>query len=124
MLKPVATAPDFALDVKAVRAACGHKTRAVLINSPNNPTGRVYPAETLASLAEVLAEQSRWHGRGIYLIADEPYRRIVYDGVKVPSAFTVYASTMVVCSYSKELSLAGERIGFLIVNPRAARSRS
>jgi aspartate aminotransferase len=116
-LKPVAATEDFDLDLGAIEAAIGEQSRAVLINSPNNPTGRVYSAESLAALGELLAEKSREAGRIIYLVSDEPYRKIVYDGVEVPSVLSAYQNTIVASSYSKELSLAGERIGYLAVNP-------
>ena len=117
VLRPVRTTEDFGLDLEAIEAAIGPKTRAVLINSPNNPTGRVYSDESLESLGKLLAKASRAAGRIIYLVSDEPYRRIVYDGVQVPSVFGVYGNTIVTSSYSKELSLAGERIGYLAANP-------
>ena len=117
ILRPVPTTDDFGLDLEAIEAALGPKTRAVLINSPNNPTGRVYSAESLALLGELLRAKSREAGRIIYLVSDEPYRKIVYDGVEVPSVLGAYENTIVVSSYSKELSLAGERIGYLAAGP-------
>ena len=115
--KPVTASADFDLDLGAVEAAIGEKTRAVLINSPNNPTGRVYPRETLAALGELLKAKSAALGRTVYLLSDEPYRRIVYDGVVVPPVFQAYQNSIIVSSYSKELSLAGERIGYLVAHP-------
>jgi aspartate aminotransferase len=117
VLRPVRTTEDFGLDLEAIEAAIGPKTRAVLINSPNNPTGRVYSQESVAGLGQLLARRSRETGRLIYLISDEPYRKIVYDGVEVPSVLRAYENAVVVSSYSKELSLAGERIGYLAANP-------
>jgi aspartate aminotransferase len=90
----------------------------MLINSPNNPTGAVYSAEELADLAQVLDRASQKFGRRIYLVSDEPYRKIIYEG-SVPSVFQAYPHSIVVSSYSKELSLAGERIGYLAVHPGA-----
>ncbi|MFP3927535.1 MAG: pyridoxal phosphate-dependent aminotransferase [Desulfobacteraceae bacterium] len=116
----VRTAPDFSLDLGAIEEAVGEKTRAVLINSPNNPTGRVYPEEQLRELGRMLEEKSKRKGDVIYLISDEPYRKIVYDGVVVPSVFAVYPETFVVTSFSKDLSLPGERIGYAAVNPEMA----
>ncbi len=113
----VRTAPDFSLDLEAVEEAVSGKTRAVLINSPNNPTGRVYPREQLRELGRMLEDKSRALGDVIYLISDEPYRKIVYDGVVVPSVFEVYPESFVVTSFSKDLSLPGERIGYAAVNP-------
>ncbi len=115
------TAPTdagFHLDPASIENAITDKTRVVLINSPNNPTGAVYSAEELAGLAEVLESAGRRFGKRIYLVSDEPYRKIVYD-VNVPSVFQAYPHTILVSSYSKELSLAGERIGYLAVHPEA-----
>jgi aspartate aminotransferase len=113
LLKIVPTDAEFNLDLAAVEAALNDKTKAVLINSPNNPTGQVYSAETLAALGRLLDQQ----GRTIYLIADEPYRKIVYDGLIVPSIMAASCNAIVVSSYSKDLSLPGERIGYVAVHP-------
>jgi aspartate aminotransferase len=113
----VQTHDDFSLDLSAIREAISEKTKIVLINSPNNPTGRVYDNASIQGLSEILDVKSRTYGRNIYLISDEPYRDIVYDGVEVPSTLKVYRNSMTVSSYSKTLSLAGERIGYLAVNP-------
>ncbi len=112
--------PGFTLDVDALGRAIGAATRAVLINSPNNPTGAVYPEEAIAALGALLRAKSREFGRTIYLVADEPYRKIVYDGVRVPPIFPHYEHSLIANSWSKELSLAGERIGYCALNPRAA----
>jgi len=117
-IKTAPTKGDFHLDNAAVESAITDKTRVMLINSPNNPTGAVYSAEELAELGRVLEAASQKYGRRIYLVADEPYRKIVYD-VEVPSIFQAYAHSIIVTSYSKELSLAGERIGFLAISPDA-----
>ena len=93
------------------------KTRAVLINSPNNPTGKVYGEGELNRLSDILSNYSKHFGQPIYLISDEPYRKIVYDGVTVPSVFDTYDESFVVTSFSKDLSLPGERIGYLAANP-------
>lgn len=119
VLKTVPTGPNFELDPAAVAAAITPKTRAVLINSPHNPTGVVYTKEQLDGLAKVLEEAKEKHGQRIYLVSDEPYRKIIYDGVEVPSVFQAYPHSFVVTSYSKDLSLAGERIGFVALNPGA-----
>jgi aspartate aminotransferase len=100
-----------------VAARITERTRAVIVNSPNNPTGAVYPAEVLAELAEVLRAASQKNGRTVYLIADEPYREIAYAGVEVPWIPSIYADTLVCYSYSKSLSLPGERIGYVLVPP-------
>jgi aspartate aminotransferase len=108
---------DFSLNLDAISKAVSEKTRAVLINSPNNPTGRIYKAEELAGLAEILTHYSAKFGEPIYLISDEPYRKIVYDGMAVPSVFDAYRESFVVTSFSKDLSLPGERIGYAAANP-------
>jgi aspartate aminotransferase len=116
--------PDFNLDVDAIKAKLSPKTAAVIINSPHNPTGRVYPAETIARLAEVMKE----HGQNCdgkcrrmpYLVSDEPYRELVYEGTTVPPVLSAYRESIVVSSYSKNLSLPGERIGYIAVGPEIA----
>lgn len=118
VLRQAETTESFDLDVEAIEAALTPKTRAVLINSPNNPTGRVYGPETLRSLAAVLEAKQKETGRTIYLISDEPYRKIVYGGVEVPPVMNFYSNTLVVSSYSKDLSLAGERIGYIAAHPQ------
>jgi len=117
VLKTVASLADFDLDLDAIGAAITSKTRAVLVNSPNNPTGRVYSAETLAALGRLLERKTKENGRVIYLVSDEPYRRIVFDGVQVAPAMSAYQNTIVASSYSKELSIPGERIGYIAANP-------
>jgi len=117
-LKTAATLPDFHLDLDAIKGAITKNTRVMLINSPNNPTGVVYTKKELTALGNLLEEASQKFGKRIYLISDEPYRKIVY-GVEVPSVFDVYPHTIMLTSYSKELSLAGERIGYLAINPKA-----
>ena len=118
ILKTAPTDNNFHLDTAAIESAITEKTRLMLINSPNNPTGAVYSAEELADLAQVLDRASQKFGRRIYLVSDEPYRKIIYEG-SVPSVFQAYPHSIVVSSYSKELSLAGERIGYLAVHPDA-----
>ena len=118
-LKTVATKPDFQLDLEALSEAINKKTKAVLINSPNNPTGQVYPEDDLVALGELLEKKGKEYNRTIYLISDEPYRKIVYDGVQVPSIFTSYKNSIIGTSYSKDISIPGERIGFIAVNPAA-----
>jgi aspartate aminotransferase len=120
ILKTVPTKPDFSLDINAISSAINNKTKAVLINSPNNPTGRIYGKESLIELGTILNDKSGKTGRTIYLISDEPYRKIVYDGVKVPSIFNCYRESIIATSYSKDISIPGERIGYIAVNPMAA----
>jgi aspartate aminotransferase len=118
--RPVKTKEDFSLDLNTIESAISLKTKAILINSPNNPTGRVYDKNTITSLALLLENKTRELGKEIYLISDEPYSKIVYDGVSVPSILQHYANSILVTSYSKDLSLPGERLGFIVVNPTAA----
>jgi len=111
--------PDFNLDVQAIKEKLSPQTAAVLINSPHNPTGRVYPAETIALLAGALEEYGKKSGRKPYLVSDEPYREIAYDGIEVPPVLCRYSESIVVSSYSKSLSLPGERIGYIAVGKDA-----
>lgn len=120
VLTLVPARPDFDLDLEAIKAAIGPRTRAVLVNSPNNPTGRIYPETTVRALGELLRRRSGELGRIVYLVSDEPYRRIVYDGAAVASVMAAYENTIIASSYSKELSLAGERIGYVATNPAIA----
>ena len=109
--------PGFSLDPKAIAAKMTPDTRAVLLNSPHNPTGVIYAAEQLAVLGRLLAEAGAHWGRPIFLIADEPYRKLAYDGRRVPSVFPAHPYSIAVHSHSKDLSIPGERIGYLAVNP-------
>ncbi len=112
--------PDtFQIDFSALEGAISPKTAAVLVNSPNNPSGVVYGRETVEKLAALLAEKSAEYGHTIYLISDEPYRELVYGGVEVPYLPAYYKDTLVCYSYSKSLSLPGERIGYIFVSPQA-----
>lgn len=117
VMKAVSTRPDFSLDIEVIQSAISPKTKAILINSPNNPTGRIYDEQSLQSLGALLTRMSAHFGKIIYLISDEPYRRIAFDYVKVPSILRIYPHSFVVTSYSKDLCLPGERIGFIAVNP-------
>ncbi len=108
---------DFSLNLDAIRQAVNEKTRAVLINSPNNPTGKVFDEASIRGLGAILAEKEKELGRAIYLISDEPYSEIVYDGLTVPSVMKAYPRTLIASSYSKSLSLPGERIGYIAANP-------
>lgn len=107
----------FQINFEAFAQMLNEKTAAVLINTPNNPSGAVYSAETLTRLAAVLTEKSREYGHDIFLISDEPYREIVFDGKQQPYVSKYYANTIACYSFSKALSLPGERIGYLAVNP-------
>lgn len=105
----------FQISLDILEAHLTSHTQAVLVNSPNNPTGVVYSRQTLEGLAELLRRKSTQFGHPIYLIADEPYRELVYDGVEVPFLPTIYPNTLVCYSYSKSLSLPGERLGYVLV---------
>ncbi|MEA3471026.1 MAG: pyridoxal phosphate-dependent aminotransferase, partial [Thermodesulfobacteriota bacterium] len=118
--KLVETKDDFSLDLEAIRNAITDKTKVILINSPNNPTGKVYDEKSVTGLAKILEEKSIEIGQEIYLISDEPYRDIVFDGVKVPSVLKIYRNSIIATSYSKSISIPGERIGFLAINPEIA----
>ena len=118
-LKTVKTRPDFTLNIDAIQKAITDKVKAIIINSPNNPTGQVYSEDSLKELGNLLADKSAQFGRTIYLVSDEPYRKIVYDGTAVPGIFPCYKDSILTTSYSKDLSIPGERIGFIAVNPAA-----
>jgi aspartate aminotransferase len=107
----------FQIDPDAIEEAINKKTRAIIICSPNNPTGVIYPPERLQALGEVLMRKEKELGRQIYVISDEPYARISYDGKHVPSIFRYVKNSIIVTSHSKDLALPGERIGYLAANP-------
>lgn len=114
----IAIAPDtatFQPDLKALEKAVTPKTKAVIINSPNNPTGVVYSEQTIIALSRLLEQKQRELGTSIYLISDEPYRELAYDGVQVPYLTKYYRNTIVGYSFSKSLSLPGDRIGYLVM---------
>ncbi|HYS43037.1 MAG TPA: pyridoxal phosphate-dependent aminotransferase [Geobacteraceae bacterium] len=108
----------FQLDLDAIEAAISGKTRAIIINTPNNPTGASYHEESLRSLGAIVQRKERELGRQIYVISDEPYARIAYDGNRIPHIFTCVDNSVIVTSHSKDLALPGERIGYLAANPR------
>lgn len=116
----VETDEHFQLDLNRLEKALGPRTRAVIINSPNNPTGQIYGAEALKELGRFLTHHAGRHGRPVYLVADEPYRRLVYDDQNLPSIFAAYPDTLLATSFSKDLSIPGERLGYAAVSPRAA----
>lgn len=111
--------PDFQIDMEALEALLTENTQAVIVNSPNNPSGVVYSRETLQKLGALLERKSREYGHPIYLVSDEPYRELVYDGTEVPFVPAIYRDTIVCYSYSKSLSLPGERIGYIYVPQKA-----
>ncbi len=108
----------FQLDIEAIDRAITARTRAIIICSPNNPTGVIYPAESLERLGALLKRKFEQTGHLIYVISDEPYARIAFEGKQVPNIFPLVESSVIVTSHSKDLALPGERIGFLAANPR------
>ena len=116
--------PDFQINMTALESALTPDTAAVIVNSPNNPSGTVYTEQTLRELAGLLTEKSRQFGHPIYIVADEPYRELVYDGITVPFIPNIYPDTVVCYSYSKSLSLPGERIGYIYIPQQAADSKA
>ena len=116
--------PDFQIRLEAVEEMVNDHTVALILNSPNNPAGTVYTRETLTALAALLTRKSQELGHPIYIVADEPYRELAYDGVEVPFIPTIYKDTIVCYSYSKSLSLPGQRIGYVYVPRAAADSRA
>ena len=115
---------DFQIDFEALEKAISAHTKGVIINSPNNPSGAVYSKETIQKLAALLTKKSEENGTPIFILADEPYREIAYDGVEVPYVTKYYANTLVCYSYSKSLSLPGERIGYVIVPDEVTESKT
>ena len=114
----VEVAPDtntFQLNLSDFEKKLSEKTKAVIINNPHNPTGVVYREETIRALTEILKEKQKEYGHAIYLLSDEPYRELAFDGAVVPFVTKYYDNTMVVYSYSKSLSLPGERIGYVVI---------
>lgn len=109
--------PDFRIDFDKLSEAINEKTAAVIINSPNNPSGAVFSEESIRKLGEVLSAAEEKFNRKIYLISDEPYRELVYGGTKVPFVTKYYRDTVICYSWSKSLSLPGERIGYILVSP-------
>lgn len=117
-LKVAPTNDDFTLDLDAIDQAINSKTRAIIINTPNNPTGVVYSARELEELGTLLAQREKELNRTIYVLSDEPYAKIAYDGIKVPSIFKHIKHAILITSHSKDLALPGERIGYTAVSPQ------
>jgi aspartate aminotransferase len=122
VVKLVETTNDFHLDLDAIEKAVTHRTKAIIVNSPNNPTGAVYHEEELKGLASLLSRK-RQEGYPVYIVSDEAYRKILYDGISLPDAFNLYDETISVFSHSKDLGLAGERIGYIAISPRIAETK-
>ncbi len=114
---------DFQIDPDVFSAAVNKNTKAVIINSPNNPTGVVFSEETIKNISDILCEKQKEYGSDIYIIADEPYRELVYEA-EVPYIPNYYSNTIVCYSYSKSLSLPGDRIGYVFVSPKTANAES
>ena len=114
----VETDSEFNIDIDAVEKALKPGVKAMIVNTPNNPTGRVYPRDTLMALGRLVDRKSEEFGHPIYIISDEPYKRIVYGDVDVTSLFDISPNTIICTSYSKELCIPGERLGYIAVNPR------
>ena len=113
----VSVTDDYDLDVERLAAAVNERTRLVIVNTPNNPTGRIYPASTLGALADLLTEASSRHGRPIFLLSDEPYSRLVFSDADFVSPSSVYPRTLISYSYGKILLTPGQRIGWLAMSP-------
>ena len=116
----VPTHENFSLNFDALRKALTPKTKAVIINSPNNPTGVVYSREMLTELADTLRQHTSDTGNPVYLISDDPYKKIVFDGVETPNILELYENSIYITSHSKDLALPGERIGYVAVHPKCA----
>jgi len=118
VFKEAPTKDDFQLDLEAIESAVGPKTKAIIVNTPNNPTGVIYDAGSLDRLGILLKKKEAEFSSEIYVISDEPYAKISYDGITVPSIFKSIDNSIVVTSHSKDLALPGERIGYLAVSPK------
>ena len=113
----VNTGDRFQIDLPAIEQAITPRTRAIIVNSPNNPSGAVYSAEEISGLAQLLNLKQREYGTEIFLISDEPYKRIVFDGLEFPQLLPAYDNSVIVTSHAKDLALPGERIGYIAINP-------
>jgi len=123
VVEVAADTETFQIDLEKLERAITPKTKAIIINTPNNPSGVVYSEDTIKSISDLLKTKSEEHGNLIYLISDEPYREIVYDGIEVPFVPNSYGNTIVCYSYSKSLSLPGERIGYIMVPDSVVNAR-
>ncbi len=123
MVKVMPNLSDFQLDLDAIKDAITPNTKAILVNSPNNPSGVVYTADSLTALSALLTQKAEEYGHPIYLISDEPYREIVFQGYQVPWIPHLYRDTIVCYSFSKSLSLPGERIGYVLVPDQVTDSK-
>jgi len=120
VVKPLPTDDNFIPRLDAFEAGIGPRTKAVLINSPNNPTGVVYSAETMRRMGEILRKKETEYGTEIFIVSDEPYKKIIYDGTKYPSPLNFHRHSIIATSHSKDLSIAGERIGYVALHPESS----
>ncbi len=116
----VETGSDFNIDLGKLEESINGKTKSVIINSPNNPTGKVYDKDTLQALGRFLEKKERELNIDIYLISDDTYKKIIYDDVKFPDIFEIYKNSIIVYSHSKDLAIPGERIGYIAINPECS----
>lgn len=119
----VKTNDDFSINYENIKAVLNEKTAAIIINSPNNPTGRIYSQEEIHNLAQLFIDSESKINRLPYIICDEPYRAITYDGKKVATIFNEYKNSIIVTSFAKNLSIPGERIGYICINPLCSESK-
>ena len=117
----VPTGPGFVLDLEAIEAGLTERTKAIILNSPNNPSGVVYPKDQLQALGDLLRHRQNKTGQEIYLLCDEPYKKHLYDGARFPHVFPLVDNALIATSHSKDLCLGGERIGYLAASPGCAR---
>jgi aspartate aminotransferase len=117
VVKLVPTDEHFMPQLDELEAAIGPRTKAMLINSPNNPTGVVYSEDLMRRMAEILRKKEAEYGTEIFIVSDEPYKKIIYDGLKYPSPLNAHRHTIIATSHSKDLSLPGERIGYVALHP-------
>ena len=117
VVKPVPTDEHFLPDLAALEAAITPRTKALLINSPNNPTGVVYEADLMQQMADILRKKEKEYGTEIFIVSDEPYKKIIYDGLKYPSPLNFHRHSIIATSHSKDLSIPGERIGYVALHP-------
>jgi aspartate aminotransferase len=117
VVKPVPTGDDFMPRLDTLEAAIGPRTKALLIDSPNNPTGVVYSADLMTQIGELLRKKEAEYGTEIFIVSDEPYKKIIYDGLKYPSPLNFHRHSIIATSHSKDLSIAGERIGYVALHP-------
>ncbi|HEY97847.1 MAG TPA: pyridoxal phosphate-dependent aminotransferase [Dehalococcoidia bacterium] len=117
VVKPVPTDEHFLPDLAALEAAITPRTKALLINSPNNPTGVVYEANLMQQMADILRKKEKKYGTEIFIVSDEPYKKIIYDGLKYPSPLNFHRHSIIATSHSKDLSIPGERIGYVALHP-------